>query len=227
VRKVEHLGTDGQTHKGEIVIARIQEDAITIAMYAADSSGSRNAEPVSKLTYQRQQTQGLPKATPASAVAETSGRSPGYERLGDLVASGGYEWLIGKWSGQEKNQTCELEYRPILDKHAASVDRKSGDFEYFGLIMYAASRREVVEFGADTLGRIWKTVWEQAGGDLVNKSELTKPDGTTQELRQVFAKIDNDTFQVKRYGVGADGNRASQPREQVTFKREKQPPRPI
>jgi hypothetical protein len=222
VRKVEHLGTDGQTHKGEIVIAKVQADTITIAMYAADGSGGRSAEPMSKLTYQRQQT----KVTPARAGAETSGRSTNYQRLGDIVASGGYEWLIGKWSGNENNQTYELEYQPILDKHAASVDRKIGDVKYLGLIMYAASRQEVVEFGVDTLGRIWKTVWEQAGGDLVNKSELTKPDGTTQRLQHVFTKIDKDTFKVKLYNVGADGSRESEPREQVTFKRKEQAPRP-
>ena len=222
VRKVEHLGTDGQTHKGEIVIARVQADTITIAMYAADGSGGRSAEPTSKLTYQRQQT----KATPSSAVAETPGRSTNYERLGDIVASGGYEWLIGKWSGNENNQTYELEYQPILDKHAASVDRKIGDVKYLGLIMYAASRQEVVEFGVDTLGRLWKTVWEQAGGDLVNKSEFTKPDGTTQKLQHVFMKIDKDTFKVKLYNVGTDGSRESEPREQVTFKRKEQAPRP-
>jgi hypothetical protein len=242
VRKVEHLGTDGQVHKGEIVIARVGADAITIAMYAADSSGSRSAEPMSKLTYKRQQAQGLPvrathasplprvgdpNATPARAGAETSGRSTDYERLGDIVASAGYEWLIGKWSGNENNRTYAVEYQPILDKHAAFVDRKIGDFKYLGLIMYVASRQEVAEFGVDTLGRLWKIVWEQAGGDLVNKGEITKPDGPAQKLRHVFTKIDNDTFKVKLYGVGTDGSRESEPREQVTFKREKQTPRPL
>ncbi len=220
VRKVEHLGTDGQTRKGEIVIAKVDADTITIAMYAADSSGSRSAEPVSKLTYKRRQAQ----VTPARAVAETAGRSTDYQKLGDLVASGGYEWLIGKWNGNENNQTCALEYQPILDKHAAFVDRKIGDFKYVGLITYAASRQEVVEFGADTLGRLWRIVWEQAGGDLVNKGELTKPDGKIEKLQHVFTKIDQDTFKVKLYSVGTDGSRASEPREQVTFKREKQAP---
>ena len=222
VRKVEHLGTDGQTRKGEIVIAKVGADTITIAMYAADSSGSRSAEPVSKLTYKRRQSQGAP----ARAVSETAGRAIDYWKLGDLVASGGYEWLIGKWNGNGNNQTYTVEYQPILDKHAAFVDMKIGDFKYVGLIMYAASRQEVVEFGADTLGRLWKIVWEQAGDDLVNKGELTKPDGKTEKLQQVFTKIDNDTFKVKLYSVGTDGSRASEPREQVTFKREKQAPPP-
>ena len=173
------------------------------------SSGSRNAEPWNKLTYKRQPQA---KAAPISATAETAGRATDYQKLGDIVAAGGYEWLIGKWVGSENNQTYELEYKPILDKHAGSVDMKIGDFKYFGMITYAASRQEVVEFGADTLGRTWKIVWEQDGSDLVNKSELTKADGTTQKLQHVFTKIDNDTFKAKLYAVGADGSRGSEPR---------------
>ena len=141
-------------------------------------------------------------------AAESSGRSTDYQKLGDVVASGGYEWLIGKWAGNENSQTYELEYKPILDKHAASVDMKIGNFKYFGMITYVASRQEVVEFGADTLGRTWKMVWEQEGSDLVNKTELTKPDGTTQKLQHVFTKIDNDAFQAKLYEIVTGGSRA-------------------
>ena len=218
VRAVEHTGPDGQVRKGEISYDKVDADTVTIALYATDSSGSRSGEPMSKLTYKRQPQA---KAAPISATAETTGGTTDYQTLGDIVASGGYEWLIGKWSGSENNRTYELEYKPILNKHAASVDMKIADFKYFGMITYAASRQEVVEFGADTLGRTWKIVWEQDGSDLVNKSELTKPDGTTQKFQHVFTKIDNDTFKAKLYAVGADGSRSSEPVEQVTLKRQK------
>ncbi len=118
-----------------------------------------------------------------------------------------------------------MEYKPVLDKHAASVGMKIGDFKYFGMITYVTSRQEVVEFGADTLGRTWKMVWEPQGSDLVNKTELTKPDGTMQKLQHVFTKIDNDAFKAKLYPIAADGSRASEPREQVTLKRQKAVPR--
>lgn len=221
VRKVEHTSPDGQVRKGEISYDKVDADTVTIAIYLLDSSGNRSSEPVSKLTYKRQPQA---KAAPVSATAETSGRATDYQTLGDMVTAGGYEWLIGKWSGSENNQTYELEYKPILNKHAASVDMKIADFKYFGMITYAASRQEIVEFGADTLGRTWKLVWAQEGSDLVNKSELTKPDGTTQKLQHVFTKIDNDSFKAKLYAVGADGSRGSEPREQVTFKRQKPAP---
>ncbi len=218
VRKVEHTSPDGQVRKGDIVVSKGDGDTITIAIYLTDGSGNRNSEPMSKLTYKRQPQA---KAAPVSAAAEASDRATDYQKLGDLVAEGGYTWLIGKWAGNENNQTYELEYQPILDKHAASVDMKIGDFRYTGLITYALSRQEVVEFGADTRGRTWKMVWAPDGGDLAAKTEVTQADGTTQKFQHVFAKIDNDTFKGKLYTLTADGSRGSEPVEQVTFNRQK------
>jgi hypothetical protein len=220
VRKVEHLSPEGQTRKGDIVFGKTDADTITIAIYLTDSSGNRNSEPMSKLTYKRQPAQ----KAPISAAAGTSDRATDYQKLGDIVASGGYEWLIGKWVGTEKDQAYELEYKPILDKHACAVDLKSGDFKYSGLIMYVASRQEIVEFGVDTMGRIWKGVWDQDGSDAVSKSECTNANGTTMKLQHVFTKIDNDTFKGKLYALAADGSRGAEPREQVTFKRQKLAP---
>jgi hypothetical protein len=218
VRRVEHTSPDGQARKGEIVYAKVDDDTITIAIYATGDSGARNAEPWNKMTYKRQPPA---KAAPVSAAAETGSRSTDYQTLGDVVAAGSYEWLIGKWVGNENNRTYELEYKFILDKHAGSVDMKIGDFKYMGLITYAASRQEAVECGADTLGRTWKMVWGQEGSDIVNKTELTNADGANQKLQHVFTKIDNDTFQGKLYNVTADGSRTGEPVEQVTFKRQK------
>ncbi|MCL5280143.1 MAG: hypothetical protein M1376_09575 [Planctomycetes bacterium] len=218
VRRVEHTSPEGQVRKGDIVVDKADADTITIAIYPTDSSGNRSSEPMTKLTYKRQPQA---KAVPVSAAAEASDRATDYQKLGDLVAEGGYTWLIGRWAGNENNQNYELEYQPILDKHAASVDMKIGDFRYAGLITYAPSRREVVEFGADTRGRTWKMVWAPDGSDLATKTEVTQADGTTQKFQHVFAKIDNDSFQGKLYTLTADGSRGSEPVEQVTFKRQK------
>ena len=218
VRRVEHTSHDGQVRKGEIVYGKVDADTITIALYGVGENGARNTEPLNKMTYKRQPQA---KAAPISATAETGSRSTDYEKLGDVVSKGGYEWLIGKWVGSENNRTYELEYKPILDKHAGSVDMKIGDFKYMGIVTYAASRQEVVEFGADTQGRTWKMVWGQDGSDIVNKTELTTADGTTQKLQHVFTKISNDEFKAKLYGLTADGSRTSEPVEQVTFKRQK------
>ncbi len=218
VRKVEHASPDGQVRKGDIVVSKGDGDTITIAIYLTDGSGNRNSEPMSKLTYKRQPQA---KAAPVSAAAEAPDRATDYQKLGDLVAEGGYTWLIGKWVGNENNQTYELEYQPILEQHAASMDMKIGDFRYTGLITYALSRQEVVEFGADTRGRTWKMVWAQDGSDLAAKTEVTQADGTTQKFQHVFVKVDNDTFTGKLYALTAEGSRTAEPVEQVTFKRQK------
>jgi hypothetical protein len=218
VRRVEHTSPDGQVRKGDIVYGKVDDNMITIAIYATGDSGVRNAEPWNKMTYKRQPPA---KAAPIQANAETPGRSTDYQKLGDLVAEGGHEWLIGTWVGNENNRTYELEYKPVLDKHAASVDMKIGDFKYLGLITYTPSRQEVVEFGADTQGRTWKMVWQQDNSDLVTKSEVTRVDGTVQKLQHVFTKISNDEFKAKLYSIEANGSRGSEPVEQVTFKRQK------
>jgi hypothetical protein len=215
--RVEHTSADGQTRKGEIVYSKVDADTITIAIYAADSSGARNAEPWNKLTYKRQPT----NVAPTSAAAETAGRSTDYQKLGDVVAQEGYEWMIGKWVAREGDQTYELEYMPILDKHAAIADIRVGDFQYVGMITYVASRQEIADFGADNRGGTWKGVWEQDGRDAVNKNEYTKSDGTTQRFQHVYTKIGDDGVKVKLYDVGASGSRASEPRAEVTFKRQK------
>jgi len=219
VRRVDHTGADGRMRKGEMVFDKVDADTITVGIYLLDGSGSRNAEPVSKLTCKRQQAQ----AAAPRATAETPRRSTDHETLADIVAEGGYEWLMGKWSGSENGRTYELECQPILDGHGVTVNMKMGSFQYLGLITYAASRQEAMESGVDTLGRTWKMTYEQDGSDLVGQSEVTKPDGATQKLRQVYTKIDNDTFNVKLFGVAADGSRMGEPLEQVTFKRQKGP----
>jgi len=217
VRRVEHLGADGQARKGDIIFGKVDADTITIAIYAVDSSGSRSSEPWNKLTYKRQQG----KPAPVSAAAETAGRSTDYQKLGDVVSEGGYEWLMGKWVAGEGDRTYELEYKPILNTHAAQADVKIGDFKYIGMIMYVASRQEIVQLGVDNMGGTWKGTWEQDGSDALNKIEYTKPDGATVKLQHVYVKVSNDELKVKQYNVGTDGASGSESRGDLTFKRPK------
>ncbi len=215
VRRVEHLNADGQTRKGDIVFGKADNDTVTIAIYGVDNSGSRSAEPWGKLTYKRQQG----KAAPVSAAAETAGRATDYQKLGDIVSEGGYEWMTGKWAAAGAD-TIELEFKPILSMHAAQTDVKLGDFRYLGLITYVPSRQEVVDFGIDNSGGTWKGTWEQDGSDAVNRIEYTRPDGTSWKLHHVYVKINSDEMKVKRYKVGTDGSRADESRD-LTFKRQK------
>jgi hypothetical protein len=218
VRRVEHMSPDGQTRKGDIVFGKVDNDTVTIAIYAVDNSDSRSAEPWNKMTYKRQPGQ----AVPVSAAAETADRATDYQKLGDIVAEGGYGWMTGKWSAAVDGQTCELEFKPILGMHAALADVKLGDLRYLSMITYVASRQEVVDFGIDNGGGTWKGTWEQDGSDVVNKIEYTKPDGTSWKRQHVYVKINRDEMKVKQYDVGTDGSRAAESRD-LTFKRQKLP----
>jgi hypothetical protein len=170
------------------------------------------------MTYKRQQG----KAAPVRAAAETADRATDYQKLGDIVSEGGYEWMMGKWKATQGAETFELEFKPILGMHAALADVKAGDDRYLDMITYIASRQEVVDFGVDNHGGTWKGTWEQDGGDAVNKIEYTKPDGTSWKGQHVYVKINSDEMKVKQYEVGADGSRAAESRD-LTFKRQKPP----
>jgi len=215
--RIEHTGADGEVRKGEIIHSRVDADTITIAIYAVDNSGGRSSEPWGKLTYKRQSAA---TAAALSASAQAGG-SRDYETLGDLVSQGGYEWIIGKWAASEGDRKYELETKPILDKHAALMDVKIGEFKYLGIVMCAPARQEITQVGADTFGGVWKGTWGQDPDGAACRWEYTKADGSTQKLEQVFIKGDNDTLKVKQYDVAASGARTSEPRDEIVFKRQK------
>jgi hypothetical protein len=215
VHQVEHTAPDGQVRKAELVYEKMDADTITIALYGVDSSGSRNSEPLSKLTYKRQ-----PAVAPRPAGGQASG-SRDYQTLGDLVSEGGYEWLIGKWAATKEDRTYELEYKPVLDQHAAQADVKIGDFTYVGLIMYVPARQEITDIGADSRGGIWKGTWEQDGSDAADTLVYTRPDGTTVKIQHIYSKTDSDVMTVKEYSIETGGGRTSSPRDELTFKRQK------
>jgi hypothetical protein len=215
VQKTEHTGPDGQVRKIELVYDEAGAGSVTIAMYGTDSSGNRNAEPVSKLTYKRQ-------TAPAAADSPSGGQGGrDYQALGDLVSEGGYTWLMGKWLATAESRTYEVEYKPILDQHAALADVKIGDLKYVGLIMYASTRQEIFCVGADSMGRTWKGTWEQDNEDALNRLEYTEPDGTVRKIQHVYSRVSTGGFKVKEYTVEAGGWRASTPRQELTFKPQK------
>jgi hypothetical protein len=212
--RIEHTSAGGEVRKGEIVHNRVDADTMTVAIYAIDSNGSRSGDPWMKLTYKRQTT---PAAT-VTAASEQAGGSADYQTLGDLISQGGYEWLIGKWVATKEDRTYQVEHMPILDKQAAIVNVKIGDFQYQGMITYSPASREISQFGADTRGRIWKGTWEQGDEGAVYNADITTDDGTTQKIRLVYIKGDNDTLKTKEYSI--DGGNATL-RDELTFKRQK------
>lgn len=214
VNRIEHTGPDGQVRKGDIVHSRVDADTMTVAIYAVDNSGSRSSEPWTKLTYKREKT----PAMAVASAAEQSGGSGDYQTLGDVISQGGYDWLIGKWLATKEDRTYQLEHTPILDKHAALVNVKVGEFQYCGMIIYAPASQEIAQIGTDNMGRIWKGMWEQGDEGAVYRVDVTKPDGATQKIQIVYIKGDNDTLKTKEYTV--EGGSPTL-RDELTFKRQK------
>ena len=144
------------------------------------------------------------------------------DKLGDLVAEYGYDWMIGKWAAtSDDGGQVELEYKWILDKCAMSVNLNMGDFKYHGIIMLVASSEEIVQIGADNMGGTWNGTWTEDYDGAVNRNKRLEPYGETQTMDMVFIKVNNNSFKVKQYAVESDGSRASQASGELTFKLQK------
>jgi hypothetical protein len=218
VQKTEQTGADGQVHKIELVYDKTGADSVTIAFYGTDGNGNRGTEPMGKLTYKRQ---AAATAAAESAAGGQGSQSRDYQTLGDMVSAGGYTWLLGKWLASDESRSYEVEYKPILDQHAALADVKIGDFKYMGLIMFASTRQEVFDIGVDNMGGIYKGTWEQDGEGVLNRLEYTGSDGTVRKMQHVYSKVSAGGFKVAEYAVEAGGARASTPRRELTFKPQK------
>jgi uncharacterized protein (TIGR03067 family) len=145
------------------------------------------------------------------------------EKLGDVVAQYGYDWMIGKWAATDDDgRKVELEYKWMLDKYAMSVSVNIGDFEYHGMIMGVPSREEIIQVGADNMGGTWNGTWTEDYEGAVNRNKRLEADGTTRTTDLVYIKIDNNSFKVKDYPVDASGYRAAQSGGEMTFKRQKE-----
>jgi len=143
------------------------------------------------------------------------------DKLGDLVAEYGYDWMIGKWAANsDDGQQVELEYKWILDKNAMCVNLTMGEFKYHGMIMFVPSKEEVVQLGADNMGGTWNGTWGEDYEGAVNRNQRLDTYGTTETMDMVFIKVNNDSFKVKQYSVDS-GSRASQPVGELQFKRQK------
>jgi len=157
----------------------------------------------------------------AVLLAVSVGPAGAQDKLGDLVAEFGYDWMIGKWeAASDDGQQVELEYKWILDKCAMCLNLSMGEFKYHGMIMFVPSKEEVVQLGADNMGGTWNGTWGENYDGAVNRNQRLDTYGSTETMDMVYIKVDNNSFKVKQYSV-EDGSRASQPIGELTFKRQK------
>jgi hypothetical protein len=144
------------------------------------------------------------------------------QSLGDILSQVGYDSMIGKWTAtDDSGNTCKLEYKWILDRHAIAVNFKAGRMQYQGMIMFVPYSEQVIQIGADNNGGTLKGNWSEDYDGAAHRIEHEKADGTVEKIEHVHIMVDKDTFKVKEYAIESNGWRASQPRGELTFKREK------
>lgn len=156
-----------------------------------------------------------------AVIMACAGPAVAQEKLGDLVSTYGYEWLIGKWAATtDEGDKITMEYKWGLDRHVMFADFTMRDFRQYGMIVYVPSREEVIQVAADNKGGTWKGTWSEDYAGAVHRMEWTRADGETTKAEIVHAKVDADTMKATMYGIGADGYRASDPWATLTYKRQ-------
>lgn len=141
------------------------------------------------------------------------------EKLADMVAAGGYDWLIGKWTATtDDGDTIHFDHQWGLDKHIVHVTFAMAGIEYRGMIIYIPWREEIVQVGADNRGGTWKGTWTDEYGSAVYRSTQTKADGTTEKMALVYTRDAAGAIKVAVHGLDSDGWRVQEPSTTLTFK---------
>jgi hypothetical protein len=217
VHRMEHTQADGEIRKADIVHTKVDADTMKAAMYAVDGDGQRASEAWGTVTYKRQKDTSTGRTT---GVSSSGGADQ--EKLGDLMAQYGHDWIIGKWMARNQmDSETHVAFTWALDKHVVLVDARIGQFRYHGMVSFVPSREEVVQVGADNMGGYWKGTWTDDYDGLVNRHEVLRGDGTAQKIEHVYTKVDADSYEVKEYTVDHNGYRTSTPRGELVFKRQK------
>ena len=159
----------------------------------------------------------------AIIIISTTGVSA-QQKLGDLVAEGGFEWMIGKWQATtDEGEQIELEYKWELDKHLISMKVKMPDNEYRAMIFYKPTDDQVVQVTVDKKGGTGKGVWEPSGDKAILRHEHTDADWQTQKMAIVHSKVDNKTMKWDIHEIYSSGEISDWSSATVELKRQKKP----
>ncbi|MFC1633278.1 hypothetical protein ACFL5Z_00440 [Planctomycetota bacterium] len=147
------------------------------------------------------------------------------EKLGDLVAEMGFDWLAGRWKAStDDGQDIELSYQWSLDRHLAIVDFKMGEYASHSMIYYDPVEQKIVEVGVDNRGGTGKGTWDIEGEKAISKSDRRAPDGQTMKVAMLHSKVDAKTMKLEVFSIDDSGERAADPWATLDFKRQKKTP---
>jgi len=161
-------------------------------------------------------------ALAAGLVIFSSG-STAQEKLGDLVTEGGFDWMIGAWTGTtDQGDKIDVVWKWDLDKHMLSVSVKWPNYEYRGMIFYVPSEDKITQIGVDNRGGNGKGTWSAEGNKAVNRYEHTGADGEINRMGMVHSRLDDSTMKVEVYEVSSDGTFSQSPAFTTQYKRQKE-----
>ncbi len=147
------------------------------------------------------------------------------QSLGDLVAQGGFEWMMGRWTATtDEGDKMLLEYKLELNKHLVTVHLKWPDNEYRGIIFYDVPKDQVVQVGVDGQGGNGKGAWEPMGDKAVLKYTHTGSDWSTNRMALAHCRVDANTMKIEVYGMDSAGQTDAVPSGTLEFKRAKDKP---
>ena len=141
------------------------------------------------------------------------------ETLGEMAASAGVEWIIGKWASEDGN--VSISYTWKLDKNAIGVVFKSPEKEAEGLIAHKPGTKDVIYAAVDNKGGLTAGKWIEHDGNPTLIVTHTEADGTEKKMAAQHIKTDDATMTVKLSAVGDDGKPDDSQSGTVVFKRQK------
>ena len=161
-------------------------------------------------------------ALTAGLVILTSVAAAQEEKLSELVAEAGLDWMIGRWTAvTDEGQELQMLYKWELNKHLVSMSFKMGEFEGRGMIFYSVSENNVVQVGVDNRGGSNKGIWYPEADKAIAKLDYTQANGDTGKIGIVHSKVDAKTMKVAWHGVEESGELSEEPFGTLEYKRQK------
>ena len=160
-------------------------------------------------------------ALAAILVIATTGAN-GQQKLGDFVAEGGFDWIIGSWEAtSDQGDKIELVYKWELDKHMVTMLLKWPNNEYRAMIFYKPTEDKIVQITVDNQGGTGKGTWEPDGNKVILKHEHTGSDWQTNKMGFAHSKVDDNTMKWEVHELYSSGEISDYSSFTVEFKRQK------